>query len=1116
MKAAFDNCATNGQLVYYQNGTPTPITEKPDYGDITKLKIITEDGQYLKYGQLKDVTVTEKINNTSQKVIKKEYSNSDYLFLSGVTVSEKARYDPTTKEIVVEDDYRWKSSYNADGNICLSNLKYLDLSQADSRFSSGIESYPLENTDFYKAGTNCAIPPRAFQNNATIEEIILPNNCVRTYIHAFSMMTNLKYVHTSNSTDSKTTISFPDSMVIFGEGTIYGIPDEYNSKTGALEKNYYNLNDMKLRLPNHTIYLGSSAFYLCEFTGTLDLSNVILNTKTDSPLNKSENGSIFNGSLFSSITLSSVDSKTKIPNYLITNNTVIEQIIIPEHVTAIGDSTFSGCTSLKTINFPSNLVSIGEYAFKGCSSLEGNISFADSKLETIGKGAFQNCSKVHSFTLSDKIKIIDANTFNGCKGWTGELILPSGLETIGHYAFLNCKNLHGDLIIPNSVKSIGTSAFDGCTGFTSKLNLGTGIETIGGSAFRGNGFTDYILIPPSVKVIGSNAFGRAITEEADNHALTSIIILGDPRYGDESGYGSYYFTNVNGTTNARIYVVNETILELKDKDINDKTTIVNSYNPFYKEVFTVSIIGNAVFEGMDGNIPIFTKNGIRICEWTDKAVTGYKVQEPKYHNISYVNSQDATEDSNGHIEHYTCKICNNNYEDDKGITILSVIETVFVSVSSNIENSCSFTYTVNGGVETAYTNPLQTLAGNEITITVTPDEGYRFIKWSNNSTNTSVTFSSISSAVVASATMQAIPTHTVTWKNGDVTLETDTIYEGSNPSFNGTTPSKDRTQQYTFTFDGWSTDPQSQTGTAVGSLPAVTADVTYHAIFSETVNQYTIFLKPGVNSTTDLDETWTYENGVYSKSFDYDSPIGAVQVSNGDKVLSGWYSDDATAVNIDSLTVTGDLSLTAVWTTGKTAEIEADNGNAQSIIPNDQTVDNVTVTFDDTNTTIVIPTGSVDRVKGKTIDFSVTMVGSGNNMAFDVTMTVDGTGYSGDVVIISIPYNPSRGTPDILWVEGGEKMRVISVNNISGIISFETTHNSTYALSYPTPVSPGGDGDSDDDWYQQWLQNYNKQIAEQQKQEQAQEEQKKVISVAVAGAVVVLLSVLALAVNRKS
>ena len=81
------------------------------------------------------------------------------------------------------------------------------------------------------------------------------------------------------------------------------------------------------------------------------------------------------------------------------------------------------------------------------------------------------------------------------------------------------------------------------------------------------------------------------------------------------------------------------------------------------------------------------------------------------------------------------------------------------------------------------------------------------------------------------------PTYTITWKNGDAVLEMDeNVEEGATPEYNGATPTKAATDQYTYTFAGW--DPEIST---------VTKNQTYTAKFTETLRTYTITWKNGDN-----------------------------------------------------------------------------------------------------------------------------------------------------------------------------------------------------------------------------------------------------------------------------
>lgn len=76
----------------------------------------------------------------------------------------------------------------------------------------------------------------------------------------------------------------------------------------------------------------------------------------------------------------------------------------------------------------------------------------------------------------------------------------------------------------------------------------------------------------------------------------------------------------------------------------------------------------------------------------------------------------------------------------------------------------------------------------------------------------------------------AINEYTITWIDGDGhTIYTEQVSYGETPAYNGETPEKAATPQYTFTFTNWSPE-----------ITEVTGDATYTAQFDSTVNQYTI------------------------------------------------------------------------------------------------------------------------------------------------------------------------------------------------------------------------------------------------------------------------------------
>jgi len=95
----------------------------------------------------------------------------------------------------------------------------------------------------------------------------------------------------------------------------------------------------------------------------------------------------------------------------------------------------------------------------------------------------------------------------------------------------------------------------------------------------------------------------------------------------------------------------------------------------------------------------------------------------------------------------------------------------------------------------------------------------------------------------------------VTWMNEDGTArvqeEDDAVAGGTVPTYTGTTPTKDPTAQYEYTFDGWSDTPN---GDKLDPMPAVTDDATFYAHFTQTLRSYTITWADGDGNELATDE----------------------------------------------------------------------------------------------------------------------------------------------------------------------------------------------------------------------------------------------------------------------
>ena len=137
---------------------------------------------------------------------------------------------------------------------------------------------------------------------------------------------------------------------------------------------------------------------------------------------------------------------------------------------------------------------------------------------------------------------------------------------------------------------------------------------------------------------------------------------------------------------------------------------------------------------------------------------------------------------------------------------------------------------------------------------------------------------------------QKLNTYTVTWKNGDTVLKTDTVEYGTTPAYNGETPTKAADAQYTYTFKGWTPE-----------VTAVTGNAEYTAMFTETVNTYTVTWKNEDGTELEKDENVPYGT---MPSFDGTEPTKEADAQYR-YTFKGWDTEIAE--------VTGDVTYTAQY-----------------------------------------------------------------------------------------------------------------------------------------------------------------------------------------------------------
>ena len=223
-----------------------------------------------------------------------------------------------------------------------------------------------------------------------------------------------------------------------------------------------------------------------------------------------------------------------------------ESFVMPDDVTAIADGAFAKVKSLKHIDLR-NVRRIGAFAFQECSGLETVIM---SKTAVIERGAFEFCRSLHSVTFGEVTDIGDS-AFSFCASLNIPEI-PRSVINIGASAFSHTAIQRADLhwleeipphlfgFCPSLVYAdisgagaIGEGAFEGC-GSLSYVRYGD-LAVIGAKAFCRCDSLEFaslpetlqeigddafhcvrpgIVIPTSVKRIGRNCFGPALSRKS--------------------------------------------------------------------------------------------------------------------------------------------------------------------------------------------------------------------------------------------------------------------------------------------------------------------------------------------------------------------------------------------------------------------------------------------------------------------------------------------------------------------------------------------------------------------------------------------------------------------------
>ena len=316
-----------------------------------------------------------------------------------------------------------------------------------------------------------SIPSQAFKDCTTLESIYLPEGVTYIAPDAFEGCTNLKYIISPNSTNYSMFIYNGELMaVVPSVGKELVIPEGVK----IVDQNIFtNSKVEKIVFPKSMENINYEAFYQhptlqsVVFNGYTNIASYafagcnLLESVTYAVGNEYGSYKIGSNAFEKCSKLKTVllaEGLDTLQTYAFSESGLIE-ITIPSSVTSIGNSAFSGCSSLTSVTIPDRVTSIGGYAFYRCSRLKSVT--IPSSVTSIGNSAFSGCISLTSITIPDSVTSIGNDAFYGCSRLTS-INIPRGVTSVGDSAFFGCTSLTS-ITIPDSVTSIASYAFFNCT-----------------------------------------------------------------------------------------------------------------------------------------------------------------------------------------------------------------------------------------------------------------------------------------------------------------------------------------------------------------------------------------------------------------------------------------------------------------------------------------------------------------------------------------------------------------------------------------------------------------------------------------------------------------------------
>ena len=191
----------------------------------------------------------------------------------------------------------------------------------------------------------------------------------------------------------------------------------------------------------------------------------------------------------------------------------ITKVVLDDTITGLTDYAFREMVNLTDITLPSGLTEISKDAFYGCFGLTA-IVIPDG-VTTIGDRAFYGCNKLASVTFGEGLQNVGANAFYNTP-WLEQQTDENGFTVIGG-VLVQYLGDETEVVVPETVRVIGSEAFSLKRNKITSVTLPDTVTSIQTKAFYQLNMLLSVNIPASVTFIGAEAFRSC-------YKLTSVVI----------------------------------------------------------------------------------------------------------------------------------------------------------------------------------------------------------------------------------------------------------------------------------------------------------------------------------------------------------------------------------------------------------------------------------------------------------------------------------------------------------------------------------------------------------------------------------------------------------------